>query len=93
MADWRGNARNNRLRDASIDEFMKDGRCMGQKLAGYKRPQDARKSAANMTRKDIEEFLGLAAEIGLKPEVQEYALEEANTALLELKERKIRARK
>jgi hypothetical protein len=26
MADWRGNARNNRLRDASIDEFMKDGR-------------------------------------------------------------------
>jgi propanol-preferring alcohol dehydrogenase len=43
-----------------------------------------------MTRKDIEEFLGLAAEIGLKPEVQEYALEEANIALLELIERKIR---
>jgi propanol-preferring alcohol dehydrogenase len=51
------------------------------------------KSVANITRKDVEEFLVLAAEIGLKPEVQEYRLEEANTALIELKERRIRGAK
>ncbi len=51
------------------------------------------KSVANITRKDIEEFLALAADIPIKPEVQEYRLEEANTALRELKERKIRGAK
>ena len=39
------------------------------------------KSVANVTRADVREFLRLAAEIPLKPEVQEYALEEANRAL------------
>ncbi len=51
------------------------------------------KSVANITRKDVEEFLALAGKIGIKPEVQEYLLEDANTALLELKERKIRGAK
>jgi alcohol dehydrogenase, propanol-preferring len=51
------------------------------------------KSVANVTRKDVTEFLSLAAAIPLRPEVQEYRLEEANTALLELKERKIRGAK
>ena len=51
------------------------------------------KSVANVTRKDIEEFLKLAAEIPLQPEYQVYKLEEANIALLELKERKIRGAK
>ncbi len=51
------------------------------------------KSVANITRKDVEEFLRLAADISIKPEVQEYPLELANTALLELKERKIRGAK
>jgi propanol-preferring alcohol dehydrogenase len=51
------------------------------------------KSVANVTRKDVEEFLALAATIPICPEVQEYKLEEANTALLELKERKIRGAK
>ncbi len=51
------------------------------------------KSVANVARKDVEEFLALAAAIPLRPEVQEYKLEEANTALLELKERKIRGAK
>jgi propanol-preferring alcohol dehydrogenase len=51
------------------------------------------KSVANITRKDIEVFLKLAAEIPIKPEIQEYALEDANTALLELKERKVRGAK
>jgi propanol-preferring alcohol dehydrogenase len=51
------------------------------------------KSVANITRRDIEEFLQLAAEIPIKPEVQEFKLEEANSALIELKERKIRGAK
>jgi propanol-preferring alcohol dehydrogenase len=51
------------------------------------------KSVANVARSDVSEFLGLAAEIPIKPEVQEYPLEEANRALLELKERKIRGAK
>ncbi len=51
------------------------------------------KSVANVTRKDIEEFLRLAAEIPLKPEFQLFSLEEANIALMELKERKIRGAK
>lgn len=51
------------------------------------------KSVANITRMDVEEFLELAAAIPITPEIQEYALEHANTALLELKERKIRGAK
>ncbi len=51
------------------------------------------KSVANITRRDVEEFLNLAAEIPIKPEVQEYRLEDANQALIELKERKIRGAK
>ena len=51
------------------------------------------KSVANITRRDIEEFLQLSAEVPIKPEVQEFKLEEANRALIELKERKIRGAK
>jgi propanol-preferring alcohol dehydrogenase len=51
------------------------------------------KSVANITRKDVEEFLALAEKMKIKPEVQKYDLEEANTALLELKDRKIRGAK
>jgi len=51
------------------------------------------KSVANVARRDIREFLDLAAEIPIKPGVQEFGLEEANRALLELKERKIRGAK
>ncbi len=51
------------------------------------------KSVANVTRRDVCEFLELAAKIPLKPEVQEFRLEEANAALLELKARKIRGAK
>ena len=39
------------------------------------------------------EFLELAAGIPIKPEVQEYALEDANTALLELKGSRIKGAK
>jgi propanol-preferring alcohol dehydrogenase len=51
------------------------------------------KSVANVDRKDVSGFIELAAEIPIIPEVQEFSLEEANTALLELKERKIRGAK
>jgi len=51
------------------------------------------KSVANVSRRDVSEFLALAAEMGIKPEYQEYALEDANQALVELKSRKIRGAK
>ncbi len=51
------------------------------------------KSVANVTRQDVSEFLALAAEIPIKPEFQTYPLDQANKALLELKERKIRGAK
>lgn len=51
------------------------------------------KSVANVTRKDVSEFLELAAQVPLNPEVQEYPLEDANRALLELKKGKIRGAK
>jgi propanol-preferring alcohol dehydrogenase len=51
------------------------------------------KSVANVTRKDVSEFLELAAEMSLKPEVQEFGLEEANQALVELKTSRIRGAK
>jgi propanol-preferring alcohol dehydrogenase len=51
------------------------------------------KSVANVARSDVKEFLELAAAIPIKPEYQEYSLEDANVALLELKNRKIRGAK
>lgn len=51
------------------------------------------KSIANITRKDVEEFLQIASQIPIHPEFQEFALEEANLALLEMKNRKIRGAK
>ncbi len=43
------------------------------------------KTVANVTRSDVREFLALAAEIPLHPQVQEYELAQANHALLDLK--------
>lgn len=47
------------------------------------------KSVANITRKDAQDFLRLAAQIPILPEVQGFALEEANRALMLLKQGKI----
>jgi propanol-preferring alcohol dehydrogenase len=47
------------------------------------------KSVANITRKDAEDFLSLAAEVPIVPEVQEFELAEANQALILLKQGKI----
>ena len=51
------------------------------------------KSVANVARSDISGFLALAAEIPIRPEIQEYALQDANRALTELKEGNIRGAK
>lgn len=51
------------------------------------------KSVANVTRRDISEFLALAARAGIHPEVQVYPLEDANQALMELKNRQIKGAK
>jgi len=51
------------------------------------------KSVANVTRQDISEFLALAAQIPLRPEIEEYPLTDANQALAELREGKIRGAK
>jgi len=51
------------------------------------------KTVANVTHRDIAEFLPLAAAIPVKPEVQTYPLEDANRALVELKRGKIRGAK
>ena len=51
------------------------------------------KSVANVSRRDISEFLLLAAEIPIKPQVEEFALQDANKALTELKAGKIRGAK
>lgn len=51
------------------------------------------KSVANVTRQDVREFLALATEAEIKPEFQEYDLKDANQALLEMKQGKIRGAK
>jgi len=51
------------------------------------------KSVANVCRRDVREFLDIAAKIPIKPEVTEYTLEQANQALLELRTQKIRGAK
>jgi propanol-preferring alcohol dehydrogenase len=51
------------------------------------------KSVANVTRKDIEEFLLIAGRAEIKPVVNEYKLEQANQALLELKKGSVQGAK
>ncbi|WP_031434483.1 zinc-dependent alcohol dehydrogenase family protein [Methylomarinum vadi] len=51
------------------------------------------KSVANITRRDVIEFLDLAVAMKLHPEVQLFELEQANQALMELKSGKIRGAK
>ncbi len=51
------------------------------------------KSVANVTRRDVREFLEAAGQIPIRAEVQEFRLEEANEALVELKAGKIRGAK
>ncbi|MBU4293257.1 MAG: zinc-dependent alcohol dehydrogenase family protein [Actinobacteria bacterium] len=43
------------------------------------------KTVANVTRRDAEEFLTLAAQLQIRPQIQVFELEESNQALIELK--------
>ena len=47
------------------------------------------KTVANVTRRDVKEFLDLAAEANIRPEVEEYDLKDANRALMDVKQGKI----
>ncbi len=51
------------------------------------------KSVANVARRDVAEFLELAAGMGIKSEIEEFPLEQANEALVELKTRRVRGAK
>jgi propanol-preferring alcohol dehydrogenase len=51
------------------------------------------KTVANVTHYDIQEFLPLAAQVPIRPEVTTYGLEEANRALVELKRGPIKGAK
>jgi propanol-preferring alcohol dehydrogenase len=51
------------------------------------------KSVANVERRDVREFLDIAAKIPIKPDYEEYPLAEANKALMEIKNSKIRGAK
>jgi len=51
------------------------------------------KSVANITRRDIVEFLDIASKMNLKPEIEIFALENINKALMEIKKGIIRGAK
>ena len=51
------------------------------------------KSVANVSREDVSEFLSLAADIGIKPEIQTYPLAEANRALVDLSTKAVKGAK
>ena len=51
------------------------------------------KSVANVSTRDVIEFLELASRIPIRAEIEEYALEDANKALIDLKQGKIRGAK
>ncbi|NVK40865.1 MAG: zinc-dependent alcohol dehydrogenase family protein [Oceanospirillaceae bacterium] len=51
------------------------------------------KSVANVARRDVAEFLQLAAVAGIRPEVELFELADANRALVELKTRRVRGAK
>jgi len=51
------------------------------------------KSVANVERRDVSKFLQIASDIPIKPQYEEYALEDANKALMEIRESKIHGAK
>jgi len=51
------------------------------------------KSVANVTSHDVKEFIRLAAEMPFKPEVEIYPFEQANQAIMDIKQRKIKGAK
>jgi alcohol dehydrogenase, propanol-preferring len=51
------------------------------------------KSVANVAGRDVHEFIRIAAEMPFKPEVELYPFEDANRAVLDIKQRKIKGAK
>ncbi|WP_340114964.1 zinc-dependent alcohol dehydrogenase family protein [Maribellus mangrovi] len=51
------------------------------------------KSVANVTRHDVSEFIRIAAEMQFKPNVQTYPFSDANRAIMDIKNRKIKGAK
>jgi propanol-preferring alcohol dehydrogenase len=51
------------------------------------------KSVANVTRRDVADFLRAAAEVPLQPTVETFPLADANTALAQLKRGQVRGSK
>jgi propanol-preferring alcohol dehydrogenase len=51
------------------------------------------KSVANVTSYDVKEFIRIAAEMPFKPDVVTYPFEQANKAIMEIKQRKIKGAK
>ena len=51
------------------------------------------KSVANVTSYDVKEFIRIAAEMPFKPDVITYPFDEANKAIMEIKQRKIKGAK
>jgi propanol-preferring alcohol dehydrogenase len=49
------------------------------------------KSVANVTKADAEEFLPIAAEIGIEPTTEEFPLEDANEVLIRMKHSRLKA--
>jgi propanol-preferring alcohol dehydrogenase len=49
------------------------------------------KSVANVTRRDAEEFLPLAARVPIEPTIEEFPLEQANDVLCSIKNSRLRA--
>lgn len=51
------------------------------------------KSVANITRKDVEDFLEIARELQIQPDVETYSFEKADDALIDLKRKHINGAK
>lgn len=51
------------------------------------------KTVANITRKDVKDFLKITEQISIKPEVEIYPFDQANNALIDLKQKHIRGAK
>jgi propanol-preferring alcohol dehydrogenase len=91
---WRpGRAGGGRLVINAIRKETADQGVAETGLCGPPVAEKRSRRASNVTRRDVREFLQLAGEIPIKPEVQVYALKEANRALADLKERRIRGAK
>jgi propanol-preferring alcohol dehydrogenase len=51
------------------------------------------KSVANVTSHDVRSFIRTAAEMSLKPETEIYPFEDANRAIMDIKQRRIKGAK